>query len=257
MTPPKITVTLMGTGTSTGVPVIACNCAVCVSPDPRNTRFRTSCWVRTEETSILIDTPPEMRLQALAHDLRRLDAVLFTHSHADHIFGLDDVRRFNFMQKMAMPCYGNEETLNDIRRVFSYVFMETQAGGGKPSLDLRPVESPFRVGDLEIAPIPIFHGRLPIYGYRFSRFAFVTDVSEIPPASMELLRDLDILVLGALRPQPHSTHFNFEQAIEAARKLAPRQTYFTHMTHDVDHETMNRQLPNGIALAFDGLTFEV
>ena len=250
-------VTLMGTGTSTGVPVIACDCAVCTSPDPRNTRLRASAWVRSGETSLLIDTTPEMRLQALANGIRRLDAVLFTHAHADHIFGLDDVRRFNFMQRMAMPCYGQAATLEVLRQAFSYVFMETQAGGGKPSLDLRPVEAPFRVGDLEVVPVPIFHGRLPIYGYRVGRFAYLTDVSAIPPASMDLLRGLDVLVLGALRPQPHSTHFNFEQAIRAAQELAPRQTYFTHMTHDVDHETTDRQLPPGINLGFDGLTFEV
>ena len=250
-------VTLMGTGTSTGVPVIACDCAVCTSPDPRNARTRTSAWIRTDETSVLIDTPPEMRLQAVANGLRRLDAVLFTHSHADHIFGLDDVRRFNFMQGTAMPCYGQQETLDDLRRVYSYVFMETQAGGGKPSLDLRAVDGPFCVGDLEITPIPIFHGRLPVFGYRIGRFAYVTDVSEIPPASMERLRGLDVLVLGALRPNPHPTHFNIAQAIEAARELAPRQTYFTHMTHDLDHETANRELPPGIELGYDGLSFDV
>ncbi|MBW3622580.1 MAG: MBL fold metallo-hydrolase [Armatimonadetes bacterium] len=247
----------MGTGTSTGVPVIACDCAVCTSPDPRNHRYRTSAWVRSEETSILIDTPPEMRLQAITYGVRQLDAILFTHSHADHIFGLDDVRRFNFIQGTPMPCYGGEETLGDLRRVFSYVFMDTQAGGGKPSLELRPVEGPFPVRELDIVPIPIFHGRLPIFGYRVGGFAYVTDVSEIPPASMDLLQSLEVLVLGALRPQPHSTHFNFEQAIEAAQRLSPRQTYFTHMTHDVDHETMNRELPSGIELGYDGLTFEV
>ena len=247
----------MGTGTSTGVPVIACDCAVCTSPDPRNNRTRTSAWVRSEETSLLIDTPPEMRIQAIANGLRRLDGVLFTHSHADHIFGLDDVRRFNFMQGMAMPCYGDENTLKDLRRVFSYVFMDTQAGGGKPSLLLHAVVDPFPLGNLEVMPIPIFHGRLPIYGYRIGRFAYVTDVSEIPPASMELLQDLEVLVLGALRPMPHPTHFNVAQAIEVSQMLSPRQTYFTHMTHDLDHETANRELPHGIRLGYDGLTFEV
>ena len=252
-------ITLMGTGTSTGVPVIACDCAVCTSPDPRNARYRTSAWIRTEQSSLLIDTPPEMRLQAITHGLRRLDAVLFTHSHADHIFGLDDVRRFNFMQRSAMPCYGNEETLADLRRVFSYVFMETQAGGGKPSLDLRQVSDfPFRVsGGMQIIPVPVSHAKLAVLGYRFGRFAYVTDVSEIPASSMGLLRDLDVLVLDALRPQPHPTHFTLDEAVEVARTLSPRQTYFTHMTHDLDHEATNRRLPPGMELGYDGLTFEV
>jgi phosphoribosyl 1,2-cyclic phosphate phosphodiesterase len=253
----SLKVTLLGTGTSTGVPVIACDCAVCTSPDPRNKRLRCSAWVRSGETSLLIDTTPDMRTQLLAHDVRRLDAVLFTHSHADHIFGLDDVRRFNFIQGTSMPCYGREDTLQDIKRAFSYVFRETQAGGGKPSLDLHPVEGPFVAAGLEVRPVPILHGRLPIYGYRIGGFAYVTDVSDIPPESMELLNGLDVLVLGALRPEPHSTHFNFEQAMAAAQALAPRQTYFTHMTHDVDYEEANRRLPAGIALGFDGLTFDV
>jgi phosphoribosyl 1,2-cyclic phosphate phosphodiesterase len=250
-------ITLMGTGTSTGVPVIACDCDICTSPDPRNKRNRTSAWVRSSETSVLIDTPPEMRIQAIAYGVKRLDALLFTHSHADHIFGLDDVRRFNFMQGITMPCYGQEETLEDIRRAFSYVFKETQAGGGKPSLDLIAVEGRFQIGELEVQPIPIFHGRLPIYGYRIGDFAYVTDASEIPEASICLLQGLEVLVLGALRPQPHSTHFSIPEAVEVAQALSPRQTYFTHMTHDVDHETINRQLPPGIELGYDGLTFEV
>jgi phosphoribosyl 1,2-cyclic phosphate phosphodiesterase len=198
-----------------------------------------------------------MRLQAIANGLRKLDGVLFTHSHADHIFGLDDVRRFNFMQGHAMPCYGQPETLEDIKRAFAYVFMETQAGGGKPSLDLLPVEGPFRAGEFEVTPVPILHGRLPVLGYRIGRFAYVTDVSEIPPASLELLRGLDVLVLGALRPAPHSTHFSIPQAVEVAQELKPRQTYFTHMTHDLDHDDANRDLPPNIQLGYDGLTFDV
>jgi phosphoribosyl 1,2-cyclic phosphate phosphodiesterase len=219
--------------------------------------MRTSAWIRTDESSVLIDAPPEMRLQAIENGMRKLDAILFTHSHADHIFGLDDVRRFNFMQGHAMPIYGQAETLEDLKRAFAYVFMETQAGGGKPSLDLRPVEKPFEFGGMEIIPIPIFHGRLPIFGYRIGGFAYVTDVSEIPPRSMESLQGLDALVLGALRPQPHPTHFSISQAIEVAQSLSPRITYFTHLTHDVDHDAVNRELPPGIELGYDGLTFEV
>ncbi len=246
----------MGTGTSTGVPVIACDCPVCVSPDPRNRRYRTSAWVRDDRTSLLIDTPPEMRLQALERGLTRLDGVAFTHAHADHIFGLDDVRRFNFLQQAPMPIFGAADTLEDIRRIFSYVFTDTQTGGGKPSLDMRPVTGPFTLGALAVTPIPIFHGQLPIFGYRIGGFAYVTDASAIPDASMDLLRNLDALVLGALRPRPHPTHFNIEQAVEVAQILQPRQTWLTHLTHDVDHATTNAELPPGIALGYDGLTFE-
>lgn len=249
-------ITLMGTGTSTGVPVIACDCAVCTSDDPRNRRYRTSAWLRDETVSLLVDTPPEMRLQAIEHGMRRLDSILFTHSHADHLFGLDDVRWFNFMQGHAMPCYGTPDTLEDVRRAFAYVFMETQAGGGKPSLDLRPVDGPFSVHGVEIVPIPVLHGRLPVLGYRVGRFAYVTDVSEIPAESYALLQGLDVLVLGALRHRPHATHFSIPQAIQVARDLAPRQTFFTHLTHDVDYSTTNAELPEGIQLGYDGLTFE-
>ena len=240
-----------------GVPTLTCKCPVCLSDDPRDKRMRTSVWVRTATTSLLIDTPPEMRLQAIANDVRRLDAVLFTHSHADHVFGLDDVRRFNFLQRRAMPVYAQAATLDDLRRVFAYVFTETQAGGGKPSLDLRVVDGSFRVGDIDVVPVPVLHGSLPILGYRFGGFAYVTDVSEIAPGSMAILRGLDVLVLGALRPKPHPTHFHIARAIEVAQELAPGQTYFTHVTHDVEHEATNRDLPPGIELGYDGLTFEV
>ena len=250
-------ITLMGTGTSTGIPVIACDCAVCTSTDPRNRRLRTSAWIRDESRSLLIDTPPEMRLQAIEHGLHRPDAILFTHSHADHIFGLDDVRRFNMMQGCPMPCHGSAETLDDLRRAFAYVFMKTQAGGGKPSLDLLPVEAPFQAAGFDVTPIPILHGRLPVLGYRIGDFAYVTDVSYIPPSSLELLQGLDVLVLGALRPERHSTHFSIPEAVEVARELRPRQTWFTHMTHDVDHGVVDAELPPGISLGYDGLTFEV
>ena len=196
-------VTFLGTGTSHGVPMIGCDCATCRSGDPHDTRLRPSIYVETERARVLVDAGPDLRQQALAHRLTAVDAILFTHGHADHILGMDDVRRFNALQDGAMACYGDAQTLDDIRRMFAYVFdPATPKGGGLPLLQLFTIAGPFCVGDLDVQPIPIFHGRRPILGYRFGSFAYLTDCSRIPEDAWPLLRGLDVLVLDALRIRP-------------------------------------------------------
>jgi phosphoribosyl 1,2-cyclic phosphate phosphodiesterase len=250
-------VMFLGTGTSHGVPVIACDCRVCTSPDLRNHRMRCGLWVCEGSTSLLVDTPPELRLQAIRAGIRRLDAVLFTHSHADHIFGLDDLRRFSHLQDAELPCYGQEETLTDIRRAFSYVFNDTQSGGGKPRLSLHTMPPLLRVGDLTIRQVPVLHGDLPVLGFRFGEIAYVTDCSAISQEALLLLGDLKVLILGALRYRPHPTHFTIEQALQIIETLAPERAYLTHLTHDVDHEDASRSLPPNVHLAWDGLTLTI
>lgn len=250
-------VTFLGTGTSHGVPMIGCDCDVCTSSDQRNKRTRTSSLVKVGESHLLIDTTPELRLQALANNVRRVNAVLFTHAHADHIFGLDDVRRFNEMQGGEMPCYGSPETLDTIRKAFNYVFIPTQMGGGKPQLKLIEVNAPFEVAGVPVIPVPVLHGRILVYGYRIGSFGYVTDCSDIPESSRRLLMGLDTLVLGALRPNPHPTHLSLEQAVEMVDTLKPGRALFVHMTHRLDHEKTNAILPEHIRLAYDGLKIEV
>lgn len=254
----SLRVTLMGTGTSTGVPRIACDCPVCTSDDPRNQRLRTGVLLQTGDGgTVVIDTSPDFRRQALTHDLRRLDAVLYTHPHADHVYGLDDVRIFNFLQRAELPCYGSRQTLDAIRRYFAYVFEDTQAGGGKPRLRLVPVRQPFEVVGRRVVPVPVWHGEMEVYGYRVGDFALVTDVSAIPDASLGLLRGLDVLVLGALRYRPHPTHLNFEQAFVVARRIGARRTVLTHISHEVDHTAPAVALPDGVEIGHDGLVFEL
>lgn len=250
-------VKFLGTGTSHGVPMIGCGCPVCTSDDPRNQRTRCSVFIESGGTTLLIDTPPELRLQLVREGIACADAVLFTHSHADHIFGLDDVRRFNDALDAALPCYGSPETLATIRRAFDYVFVPTQIGGGKPQLELIPVEGCFQAGEVAVTPIPVFHGSLRVLGFRIGGFAYVTDCSEIPPESARLLSGLDTLVLGVLRPEPHETHFSLSQGLAVVDQLKPRRAFFTHISHRLEHERTNAVLPPGIELAYDGLAVTV
>lgn len=252
-------ITFLGTGTSHGVPMIACDCLTCRSSDPRDTRLRPSIYVRMADgTGILVDAGPDLRQQALKHDVRRVDAILFTHGHADHILGLDETRRYTMLQQRAMPCYGDEQTLNDIRRMFAYVFdPATPRGGGLPELDLRRIDGPFDINGHEIVPVPVMHGQRPILGFRVGSFAYLTDCNAIPETSWPLLHNLDVVVLDALRVRPHPTHFSLAEAVDAAQRIAARRTYFTHMCHDLAHEETNRQLPAGMELAYDGLELEL
>ena len=239
--------------------MIGCDCAVCRSTDPRDNRLRPSIHVAFEDGSgVLVDAGPDLRLQALRHGIRRVDAILFTHGHADHILGLDETRRFTAPAGRAMPCYGDETTLRDIRTVFGYVFdPATPKGGGLPSLELIPVGDEIALPGGTVTPLPLLHGDRPILGYRFGRFAYLTDCNAIPEATWPLLHNLDVVVLDALRVRPHPTHFSLSEAIEAARRIAARQTYFTHMCHDLSHAATNEKLPETMQLAYDGLVLEV
>lgn len=215
--------------------------------------------MRSGETTILVDAPPELRLQVVRSHIERIDAVLFTHSHADHIFGLDDVRRYNDVLPGDLPIYARPDVLEDLERAFRYVFIETQAGGGKPKLALTSIDGDrFEVAGLPLEAIPVFHGELPITAFRIGRFAYVTDVSRVPETSIERLRGLDLLILGALRLHPpHPTHFTISQALELVERLQPRRTYFIHMTHDVPHRETEACLPPNVRLAYDGLILDV
>jgi phosphoribosyl 1,2-cyclic phosphate phosphodiesterase len=248
-------ITFLGTGTSHGVPMIGCDCAVCGSTDPRDKRLRPSVLVETDEgKSLLVDSGPDLRTQALAYGVRRVDALLFTHGHADHILGLDEIRRFNSLQRQSMACFADPRTLGEIRKVFGYAFdPDTPRGGGLPQLELFAIAGPFCIGKQEVVPVPIFHGDRPILGLRFGAFAYLTDCSRIPDESWPLLEGLDVLVLDALRDKPHPTHFSLNEAVAAAQRIAPKRTYFTHMCHDLGHAATSARLPEGVGLAYDGL----
>ena len=245
-------VTILGSGTSHGVPMIGCDCAVCRSPHPKNRRFRPSIAVENDGKVILVDTTPELRLQSLAVGLNRVDSVLITHTHADHIFGLDDLRRFNDLTDQEIPVYGDAQTLDDIRRIFRYIFTETQVGGGKPRLTLHEVPESFELHGIRIQSFYVLHGRLPVLAYRFNDFAYVTDVNYIPQESMGKLRNLDLLILDAVRPKPHETHFGLGQALAVVEVLKPKRTLFTHLSHKFEHDSTNAELPPHAQLAYDG-----
>ncbi|HEY0513970.1 MAG TPA: MBL fold metallo-hydrolase [Thermoanaerobaculia bacterium] len=249
----SLRVTMLGSGTSTGIPVIGCACRVCTSANPKNRRWRPGLKLETERGIILVDTPTDLRAQALRFGLPRLDAIVFTHSHADHIFGLDDVRIFNFRQQAPIPCYGSAETLRAIRRAFAYVFEPGQEGGGKPQLDLIEVRESFEVLERRFVPIPVRHGEMEVFGYRVGGFAYVTDCNRIPEASLRQLAGVEILVLDALRHRPHSTHFSVQEALDVAARIGPRRTILTHMAHEVDHDD---PLPAGVEFGYDGLVFD-
>jgi len=250
--------TFLGTGTSTGVPSIGCECETCLSEDPRDKRLRVSIIIEHAGQSLLVDTSSDFRQQALRFGLKRLDGVLITHCHADHIFGLDDIRPLNF-RFGALGLYANERAWVDIRRIFKYIFEPSHFGGGLPQVIAHTVYpgAPFCIGEqLEVTPLEVTHGRLPVMAYRFNDFAYATDLSEIPPQTMDALRDLDVLVLDCLRFKEHPTHLWAEKALGYVEKLKPRRTYFTHMAHDVKHERDSKRLPDGVEFAYDGLVVE-
>jgi phosphoribosyl 1,2-cyclic phosphate phosphodiesterase len=247
--------TLLGTGTSTGVPSIGCECETCTSDDPRDQRLRVSVLVEHDGQMVLIDTSSDFRQQALRQRIKRLDAVLITHCHADHIFGLDDIRPLNFRHG-ALGIYANRRAWVDIRRIFKYIFEPSHFGGGLPQVVAHTVEhgAQFCLSpDLQVTPVEVIHGRLPVMAYRFNDFAYATDLSEIPPSSLDLLRDLDVLVLDCLRLTPHPTHLWLERSLAYIEELRPRRAYFTHIAHDIKHARDSALLPAGVEWAYDGL----
>jgi phosphoribosyl 1,2-cyclic phosphate phosphodiesterase len=253
-----LTITVLGSGTSTGVPTIGCRCEVCTSTDPRDNRLRPSILVRYAGRGILIDTTPDFRTQALRAPIERVDAILYTHAHADHILGLDDVRPFNYRQRSEIPIYAMQDTLDAVRRVFRYAFEPEPAQTSIPRLKLHPIEDePFDLFGLTITPLRVMHGEAEILGFRFGAAAYITDQSDIPEATKEKLRGLDVLFLDALRRKPHPTHSTVAQSLEWVEELKPRRTFFTHICHDLGHASTEATLPVGVHLAYDGLEIVV
>jgi phosphoribosyl 1,2-cyclic phosphate phosphodiesterase len=247
----------LGTGTSMGVPVIGCDCAVCTSADLRNRRTRTSALVRIAEQRLLIDAGPDFRTQALAAGVSKVDAVLITHAHFDHVAGLDDLRPLT-MYGAAMPIYGSPETLAAIRERFAYAFDDASSQGStRPGLDLQPVEGPFQIGATHITPFEVLHGTWTITGYRIGRLGYVTDASVLPAATWAHLEDLDVLVLNALREKPHPTHLSISEALDVIARLRPRQAYLVHMNHSIEHAAIQAELPPNVFLAYDGLEVDI
>ncbi len=258
MPSPPFKITVLGSGTSVGVPTIGCHCDVCTSKDSRDKRLRPSILVSYEGHNVLIDTTPDFRTQALRARIDRLDAVIFTHSHADHLMGLDDVRPFNFRQKGQIPIFAAPDTMEAIPRCFRYIYEGGERVTQVPKLDPRVLNgAPFDVFGMEFLPIPILHGTQTIYGFRFGSAAYLTDHSEIPESSMALLHDLDVLFLDALRYKPHPTHSTVERSVRTVEQLAPARTWFTHICHDLGHERAESMLPPHIRLAYDGLEIQV
>jgi phosphoribosyl 1,2-cyclic phosphate phosphodiesterase len=254
--------TFLGTGTSFGVPQIGCDCAVCRSTDPRDKRTRSGAVLEAQGSTILIDTPPELRLQLISAGFSRIDAVVYTHEHADHVNGIDDLRIFSVRQRKPLPLYGPEETLERLRASFNYIFddaVRPYEGTSKPRLTLHPTEpgQVLRIADIDVLPLAFEHGHLRVFGYRFGSLAYITDIKAIPPAQRARLQGLDVLVLNALWWRPHPTHLSISEAIETARALGARRTYLTHLTHETGHSDLETKLPAGVFPAYDGLTVEV
>lgn len=249
----------LGTGTSTGVPTLCCPCGVCRSDDPRNKRLRSSVLLENNGFNLLIDTSTDLRRQCLDNGITHVDGVLYTHHHADHVHGIDELRVFNFFHKKPIPCYGNAMTLAAIRRNFDYIFNgHKPMGGGVPQLTPIILDSqPLELGGMRIQPVDITHGNLTILGYRVNNLAYVTDCSGIPNSSKDKLKGLDVLVLNALGFEPHPTHFCLEDALAAIEELKPRRAILTHINHKFDHETVNRSLPDNVELAYDRMVVEV
>jgi phosphoribosyl 1,2-cyclic phosphate phosphodiesterase len=250
--------TFLGTGTSSGIPIIGCECPVCTSDDPRDDRLRSSVMLNVGEKVVVIDTGPDFRQQMLRQGVKRLDAVLYTHSHKDHIAGMDDIRAFNFLQKADIDIYANSQTIKALEREFYYVFLEEKYPG-VPGVKVHLIEEEaFWIGDLRVEPIPVLHHRMPVLGFRVGDIAYITDANHIPDESKARLRGLKVLVLNALRKTDHLAHFNLAQAVAMAQELGAEQTYFTHVSHLMGrHGEVEGELPGGIGIAWDGLVVEV
>lgn len=251
---PPLTITFLGTGTSSGVPMIACDCEVCKSPDKKDKRLRSSILVQSASTTLIVDTGPDFRYQMLREEVKHLDAVLFTHPHKDHLAGLDDIRAFNFFSKRPMQIYADSLTEEAVRRDFYYAFSDTRYPG-IPELTMNTIDyEPFVVGDIPVLPIPVWHLRMPVLGFRFGKFTYITDANRIEEESMEKIRGTEVLVLNALRKQPHVSHFSLEEAVAISGKLEVKQAFFTHISHQLGrHCEVEAELPDFARLAYDGL----
>lgn len=251
-------ITVLGSGTSSGVPVVGCDCPVCSSKNPKNNRLRSSCLVETGGKKILIDTTPDLRTQALRHNIRRVDAVLYTHTHADHVHGIDELRIYNILQNQPIPVFGHQTAIDHLTHSFAYIFRPSSVYPSFiPRLSAHAVEGKFNCCGIDVQMVPCQHGPHTTYNYRIGDFAWLTDTNGIPDASLELLRGLKVLCIDGLRIKQHATHFNLEESLEAARRIAAGKTYLIHLTHDYDHDIFNPTLPERIELAYDGLVVEV
>jgi phosphoribosyl 1,2-cyclic phosphate phosphodiesterase len=248
----------LGTGTSVGVPMIGCHCAVCTSKDPHNVRRRSCLYVKTAKTAFVIDTPPDFRQQMLDAKIERIDAVVFTHAHADHIFGFDDIRRFNTLEGGVLPAYGAPETINRIRDIFDYIGQKPSPSGlYRPLIHFVPVTAPFEIGDVRLTPLDVVHGTGKMTGWLLecgpSRIGYISDCKEIPETTMALLRGLDVMVLDALRYRPHPTHLCVSESVALLQRIAARRSFLTHICHDLDHAALCAGLPPGISASYDGM----
>ena len=258
MSYPPLKITFLGTGTSTGVPMVACPCAICASPDKKDKRLRSSILVQSSTTSIVVDTTPDFRYQMLREHIRKLDAVVFTHPHKDHVAGLDDIRAFNYFQQRAMNVYANEMTQETIVREFPYVFAEMKYPG-MPDIRLNRIDAePFTVGDITIQPIQVWHMKMPVLGFRFGNFTYITDANRIDEEEKEKIMGSSIMVLNALRHEKHISHYTLQEAVDLANELCIPKAYFTHISHQLGfHEEVSAALPPGMELAYDGLVVNI
>jgi phosphoribosyl 1,2-cyclic phosphate phosphodiesterase len=253
----RAVLTVLGSGTSMGVPTIGCDCAVCRSSDPRDKRLRPSVLIEYGGMSVLIDTTPDFRTQAIRENLQSLDAVLYTHSHADHILGIDDLRPLSYRHKPGrLPLYAHPDVASFIRNTFKYIFDSDYKFGGLPQVELKPIEGPLDLFGARFEPVMVIHGDAEIYGYRFGSAAYLTDHSEVPEKSFKQLQNLDILFLDALRHKPHPTHSTVENSLRIVEQLKPKRAFFTHICHDLGHEETNATLPTNVRLAYDGMKLE-
>lgn len=256
----RATLTVLGSGTSMGVPTIGCDCAVCSSSDPHDRRLRPSVLVEYAGKFVLIDTTPDFREQAIRERIRHIDAVLYTHTHADHILGIDDLRPLTFRHKPhKMPLYARPEAADSIRKMFRYIFDADYKFGGLPQVELKVIDGPLQLFGASFEPVTVIHGDTEIYGFRFGTAAYLTDHSEVPENSFSQLQNLDILFLDALRYKPHPTHSTVETSLRIVERLKPKRAFFTHICHDLPHEATNATLPPNVRLSYDGmkLDFEI
>jgi phosphoribosyl 1,2-cyclic phosphate phosphodiesterase len=255
---PHLKITFLGTGTSSGVPMIACNCAVCTSTDKKDKRLRSSILIESDDTTLVVDTTPDFRYQMLREKVKHLDAVLFTHPHKDHVAGLDDVRAFNYFQEQPMQIYANQMTMDALMREFAYAFADKKYPG-VPNLELNTItEEPFSIGNIPIIPVLVWHLKMPVYGFRFGDFTYITDANRIDDEEKEKIRGSKIIVLNALRKEKHISHYALDEAVELVQELKIPEAYFTHISHQLGkNEDIEKTLPPGIHLGYDGLVLEV